>query len=177
MTEPTGSTPVDDNKSGDRDDEGYRERRWPSMRTIPNRTSVWFGDVELHHRLGHNTVVRGDQNNTLLLGDPWDWLVRLPPPRDTRAEDDEPIDELIAAFERGRPVVTGRPVYTTPGHLNSLREGTLLRAVSAEHAALAWCVTTTGRWAVTGERSIFDSRRLLRFVPAWERLGVVEVDE
>jgi hypothetical protein len=101
---------------------------------------------------------------------------RGPTPPADFYEDDEPFDDVVAAFERGRPVVTERPVYTTPGHLNSLAEGTVLRAISADRVMLAWCVSDAGQWVVTGERSVFGSKRLLRLADAWERLGKFAVD-
>jgi hypothetical protein len=141
--------------------------------TIPDRAWVDVGNYQVLHRAGHYTVVRRDQE-LLLLGDPWLWQVR-PSVRTTFFEEDEPVEDVVAAFERGTPGVTGRPLHRVHAALVRLPEGTLLRARDSNVTALAWRVTTTDHWAVTGHDKLLSSLELLMFASTWEPTGVFGV--
>lgn len=94
-------------------------------------------------------------------------------------EEDEPVADVVRAFERGQPAVTRRPVawLTTVEALRACPEGTVLRTGAGHLEALAYRVATTDDWSVTGFESLWDSRHALNVCERWEVVTTLDVED
>jgi hypothetical protein len=93
-------------------------------------------------------------------------------------EEDEPIADVIRAFERGEKTETRRPVawLTTVEALRACPEGTVLRTRAGHLEALAYRVATTDDWSVTGFESLWNAQHMLNVCERWELVTTLEVD-
>ena len=85
-------------------------------------------------------------------------------------EEDEPLADVVRAFERGEPVETRRPVawLTTVEALRDCPEGAILHTGAGHLEALAYRVATTDDWAVTGFETLWDAQHMLNVCERWE---------
>lgn len=92
-------------------------------------------------------------------------------------ESDEDVEAVERAYAAGTPVVTAPPRPLTYDELRAAPEGTVVRAVTDDFMALAWCVTTTGDWAVTGYESVWTTQHMFDVCERWHLVTRVATDD